>query len=88
MDDLYAFGLFINLLYALMAVGMAAVTAFVIRSAIRQAQKGWAPVAKQAEDPRSARPDRRIGQLRERGPKKHFLQPFRPRLAFCPWPAP
>ena len=34
----FSFGLFINLLYALMAVGMAAVTAFVIRSAIRQAK--------------------------------------------------
>ena len=53
-----------------MAVGMAAVTAFVIRSAFRKAQKGWEPAAKQTEDPRSARPDRRIGQLRERGPKK------------------
>jgi hypothetical protein len=36
----FSFGLFINLLYALMAVGMAAVTAFVIRSAIRQAKNG------------------------------------------------
>ena len=36
----FRFGLFINLLYALMAVGMAAVTAFVIRSAIRQAKNG------------------------------------------------
>lgn len=36
----FSFSLFINLLYALMAVGMAAVTAFVIRSAIRQAKNG------------------------------------------------
>lgn len=34
----FSFSLFINLLYALMAVGMAAVTAFAIRSAIRQAK--------------------------------------------------
>ena len=40
--EIYTFSLslFINLLYALMAVGMAAVTAFVIRSAIRQAKNG------------------------------------------------
>lgn len=34
----FSFGLFINLLYALMAVSMATVTAFAIRSAIRQAK--------------------------------------------------
>ena len=36
----FRFGLFINLLYALMAVGMAAVAAFAIRSAIRQVKSG------------------------------------------------
>lgn len=36
----FSFSLFINLLYALMAVGMATVTAFVIRFAIRQAKSG------------------------------------------------
>ena len=34
----FSFGLFINLLYALMAVGMGTVTVFAIRSAIRQAK--------------------------------------------------
>ncbi len=34
----FSFSLFINLLYALMAIGMATVTAFVIRSVIRQAK--------------------------------------------------
>ena len=34
------FGIFPNTIYALMAIGMAAVTAFVIRSAIRQAKSG------------------------------------------------
>ena len=36
----FKFGIFLNTIYALMAVGMAAVTAFVIRSAIRQAKNG------------------------------------------------
>ena len=36
----FKFGIFLNTIYALMAVGMAAVTAFVIRSAIRQAKSG------------------------------------------------
>ncbi len=36
----FRFGLLINLLYALIAVGMATVTAFAIRSAIRQAKSG------------------------------------------------
>lgn len=38
--EIYTFssGIFLNTIYALMAVGMAAVTAFVIRSAIRQAK--------------------------------------------------
>ena len=36
----FSFSLFINLLYALMAIGMATVTAYVIRSAIRQAKSG------------------------------------------------
>lgn len=34
----FKFGIFLNTIYALMAVGMAAVTAFAIRSAIRQAK--------------------------------------------------
>lgn len=34
----FSFGIFLNTIYALMAVGMAIVTAFVIRSAIRQAK--------------------------------------------------
>ena len=36
----FKFGIFLNTIYALMAVGMAAVTAFVIRSVIRQAKNG------------------------------------------------
>ena len=36
----FKFGIFLNTIYALMAVGMAIVTAFVIRSAIRQAKNG------------------------------------------------
>ena len=36
----FKFGVFLNTIYALMAVGMATVTAFVIRSAIRQAKSG------------------------------------------------
>lgn len=36
----FSFGIFLNTIYALMAVGMATVTAFVIRSAIRQAKNG------------------------------------------------
>ena len=36
----FKFGVFLNTIYALMAVGMATVTAFAIRSAIRQAKSG------------------------------------------------
>ena len=36
----FKFGIFLNTIYALMAIGMAAVTAFVVRSAIRQAKNG------------------------------------------------
>jgi len=36
----FRFSIFLNTIYALMAIGMAAVTAFVIRSAIRQAKSG------------------------------------------------
>ena len=36
----FSFVIFLNTIYALMAVGMAAVTVFVIRSAIRQAKYG------------------------------------------------
>ena len=36
----FSFSIFLNTIYALMAVGMAAVTAFVIRSSIRQAKSG------------------------------------------------
>ena len=36
----FRFVIFLNTIYALMAVGMAAVTAFAIRSAIRQAKSG------------------------------------------------
>ncbi len=36
----FKFGIFLNTIYALMAVGMTAVTAFAIRSAIRQAKNG------------------------------------------------
>jgi hypothetical protein len=36
----FKFGIFLNTIYALMAVGMATVTAFAIRSAIRQAKSG------------------------------------------------
>ena len=36
----FSFGIFLNTIYALMAVGMATVTAFVIRSVIRQAKNG------------------------------------------------
>jgi hypothetical protein len=36
----FKFGIFLNTIYALMAVGMATVTAFAIRSAIRQAKNG------------------------------------------------
>lgn len=36
----FKFGIFLNTIYALMAVGMATVTAFTIRSAIRQAKNG------------------------------------------------
>ena len=36
----FKFGIFLNTIYALMAVGMATVTAFAIRSVIRQAKNG------------------------------------------------